>query len=170
MGTARAFNKWKIHTECIKKEESKLYSKNKKLKSVTSQIEKAQKKLDLLNSKKAEQDEFMKNLEQEQSLLEYSQLDKEVQRLEAENMGLRNQLDSTQQNVGSFINEMSGVLESHDIRQFFDLSELGINMQYDNMGSGTEEFEDTQQHAGTGGSSKIKSRPNQRRTNVYHNR
>lgn len=77
---------------------------------------------------------------------------------------------------------MSSILDSHDLHKLFPLSEMGISAgnagiryEYDNFGSGTEEFEDLQQqHAGTGGSSKIKSRPSRKRGNqghgVYQNR
>lgn len=186
---SRAFSQWKIQTEISKKEESVLFAKNKKLTAVNDEIEKFKKKLEHLNKRKEEldsdlkdlkkrkkeQQEYLKDLEQEKQSLECEHLEKQLKVIEDENMDLRMKLDSTQDNVGSFISEMSTLLDSHDLQKFLETTEIGMRFEYDNFGSGTDEFEEThQQHAGTGGSSKIKSRPAVRRGNhghgVYHNR
>ena len=72
---------------------------------------------------------------------------------------------------------MSNILSNNDLQAIFQNSDLGIRYEYDNVAGETDEFyplENHVQHAGTGGSSKIKSRPDRKRgTNqggVYHNR
>jgi len=80
-------------------------------------------------------------------------------------MELRLKIGSSQDNVGSFISEMSSLLESHDLKHLFE------DMSFPLEAFGGEEQDDHQQHAGTGSGSRIKSRPARRRVNpAYQNR
>lgn len=175
--------------------DSVLHAKNKKLAEINSQMENHQKKLENLakrkedldndlkdmKKRKKEQQEYLKDLEHEKQSLECEHLEKQLKVVETENNELREKLDSTQNNVGSFISEMSSLLDSHDLHRFFQTAEnsmtgnAGLRYEYDHFGSGIDEFEDIQpQHAGTGGSSKIKSRPSRKRGTqghgIYNNR
>lgn len=83
-GVSNAFNKWRFHIECKKQEEALLYSKNKKVQTITDEISRYSKKLENLSkrkddldndikdlqARKKEQQEYLKDLEQEKQSLE----------------------------------------------------------------------------------------------------
>jgi hypothetical protein len=168
---ARALDIWKLHTEYQKKEQRVFNVKNKKLKAVNNDIEKGMKKLESLTKKKdndleslkqriQEHNDHIKQLEQQKQSLECEYVMKQIQNIESENTELKTKIDSSQDNVGSFISDMNSILETHDFQALLEGTDL-----FDQFNMGTEEFDDAQQHAGTGGSSKIKSRPSRRRQN-----
>lgn len=175
--TANAFDKWKTYLQYKKAEDQALKAKTK----INENIAVLKKKFDSLNKRKEdldndlkdlkkrkkEQQEYLKDLEQEKQSREYEHLEKQVKMIEAENQDLREKLGSTQNNVGSFIAEMSTLLDLNDIQAILQGSEAGLmRYEYDNFGGDTDEFyplESHVQHAGTGGSSKIKSRPSRKR-------
>ena len=62
--------------------------------------------------------------------------------------------------MGSFIREMNSFLDSHDLTANLNLEvESEEEEEHDRMID--VEYDENRPHAGTGGSSKMKSRPNQ---------
>lgn len=90
-------------------------------------------------------------------------MEKEISELELENDELSSRASTEKSNVSDFISQMDGILEEHDITNI--LSGFGdatipqdiLDPDEVNLGHLPDEME--QAHAGTGGSSKIKSRP-----------
>ena len=90
--------------------------------------------------------------------------------LDLENRALREKLDMTNGQVGSFIRDMGSLLDQHELhngKTCFVLNFLVFNMEVE---SDEEEdlhrvvdveYDENRPHAGTGGSSKMKSRPGQ---------
>jgi len=100
-----------------------------------------------------EHQNYIEKLQMEKQSLEYEVLVTKIKEVESDNSKLREKINSSQTNVGSFINEMSSILENHE---FKDMLGSGIrDFDFNNFGM-NEEYEHTQQHAGTGGSSKLR--------------
>jgi len=73
---------------------------------------------------------------------------------------LKDRLDGTNSHVGSFIREMSTFLDSHEIQGVLNMEvESEEDDEVDRMVD--VEYDEHRPHAGTGGSSKMRSRPNQ---------
>mmetsp|Transcript_21837 Transcript_21837/g.19373 ORF Transcript_21837/g.19373 Transcript_21837/m.19373 type:complete len:224 (-) Transcript_21837:53-724(-) len=157
------FKKLKMHSECQKKEQRILNVKHKKLKSIHDEIYNLRKKLDSLTKKKdnnveslqrkiIEHQENIERLQMQKQNLECEMLVKQITEVEIDNSTLKQKIDSSQDNVGGFISEMSGILDSHEFRHMLDGADFA---RFDNFGT-TDEYEHAQQHAGTGGSSKLR--------------
>ncbi len=82
--------------------------------------------------------------------------------MEQENRALAQKMDGSNNYVGSFMREMSTLLDSHMIPNITqgrhhgygdsDLDDEEMNLEVD--------YDENRPHAGTGGSSKMRSRPN----------
>lgn len=116
-----------------------------------------------LDSELSELKEQKKNPTRAHSDARIARLEKEIAELEAENDEISTRANTEKSNVSDFISQMDGILEEHDITNI--LSGFGdatipqdiLDPDEVNLGQMPEEVE--QAHAGTGGSSKIKSRP-----------
>lgn len=87
-------------------------------------------------------------------------LEGQIQEIEGENRHLKDRLDGTNSHVGSFIREMSTFLDSHEIQGVLNMEvESEEDDEVDRMVD--VEYDEHRPHAGTGGSSKMRSRPNQ---------
>jgi len=139
---------------------------NKKLKSITDEISISIKKLDGLTKKKdndmeslqrriREHQEYIEKLEVQKQSLECEMLVKQIKEIEEDNDRLRQKLESSKTNVGSFIQEMSSIIGTHEFQLLME-GQDPERFEYNHYGNGTDEFEDPHQHAGTGGSSKVK--------------
>ena len=158
----------------------------KKVESLTSKVDELDQEIMTTKKKISDHQKYMKELEDREIHLnnEYIQLlekqnsgtqervnvkdldervhtlEGQIQEIEHENKGLKEKLDSTNTNVGSFISEMSTLLDTHELQSI-------LNMEVDNSDEEEEigrmldvEYDEQRPHAGTGGSSKMKSRPN----------
>lgn len=70
---------------------------------------------------------------------------------------MKDRLDGTNTHVGSFIREMSTFLDTHELQGVINM-EVESEEEEDRMVD--IEYDEQRPHAGTGGSSKMKSRPN----------
>lgn len=87
-------------------------------------------------------------------------LEGQICEIESENRHLKEKLDSTNTSVGSFIKEMNTLMDSHELSNVLNM-EVESEEEEENDRMVDVEYDDTQRpHAGTGGSSKMKSRPN----------
>ncbi len=86
-------------------------------------------------------------------------LEGQIEEIKGDNDRLKNKLEGTNTSIGSFITEMNSYLDSHELT-------ASLNMEVDSEEDDFEsrypaDYEEIRPHAGTGGSSKLKSRPNQ---------
>ena len=73
---------------------------------------------------------------------------------------MKDKLDGTNTSVGSFIREMSTLLDSHELQGILNMEvESEEEEEVDRMVD--VEYDEQRPHAGTGGSSKMRSRPGQ---------
>eukprot|EP00347_Sterkiella_histriomuscorum_P017905 403347531 len=87
-------------------------------------------------------------------------LETQISEFESDNRSLKDRLDGTNTHVGSFIREMSSFLDTHEIQGIINMEvESEEEEEVDRMVD--LEYDEVRPHAGTGGSSKMKSRPNQ---------
>lgn len=95
-------------------------------------------------------------------------LEKDIKLLQMENKDLTEKYDLTQNNVSDFVSEMGSILDSHDIGEALSqmMMSMGLgNLEEQNLPNQIvvpDEIvndDHIQPHAGTGGSSKMKSRP-----------
>lgn len=87
-----------------------------------------------------------------------AQLQGQISEIEHENKGLKEKLDGTNTSVGSFIREMSTLLDSHELQGVLNMEvESEEEEEADRMVD--VEYDEHRPHAGTGGSSKMRSRP-----------
>lgn len=82
-------------------------------------------------------------------------LEGQISEVEDENKHLKERLESTNTNVGSFIREMSSLLDQHELQSIMHMDDGSEEEE-----GGHVEYEELRTHAGTGGSSKMRSRPN----------
>lgn len=69
-------------------------------------------------------------------------------------------MDTTNVSVGSFINDMNSLLDTHELQNILNMEvESEEDEEIDRMLD--VEYDEQRPHAGTGGSSKMRSRPNQ---------
>ena len=85
-------------------------------------------------------------------------LEGQISEVEDENKHLKEKLDSTNSNVGTFIKEMSSLLDQHELQSIMNMDD---GSEEDEDPDRQMEYDEIRPHAGTGGSSKLKSRPNQ---------
>ncbi len=104
-----------------------------------------------------EHQDYIEKLQIQKQSLECEMLVKQIKEIEEDNDRLKHKLDSSKNNVGSFIQEMSSIIGTHEFQLLMEGQEADM-YDYGHLGNGTDEFEDPHQHAGTGGSSKIKNR------------
>jgi hypothetical protein len=83
-------------------------------------------------------------------------LEGQISEVEDENKHLKERLESTNTSVGSFIKDMSSLLDQHELTSIMHMDEGSEEEE-----RGHIEFEEIRPHAGTGGSSKLRSRPGQ---------
>ena len=82
----------------------------------------------------------------------------QINEIEHENRLLKDKLDGTNTSVGSFIREMSTLLDSHELQGILNMEvESEEEEEADRMVD--VEYDEQRPHAGTGGSSKMRSRP-----------
>lgn len=87
-------------------------------------------------------------------------LEGQISEIESENKQLKDKLDTTNGSVGSFINDMNSLLDSHELQNILNMEvESEEDEEIDRMLD--VEYDEQRPHAGTGGSSKMRSRPNQ---------
>lgn len=87
-------------------------------------------------------------------------LQSQINEIEEDNKHLKDKLDSTNASVGSFIRDMNSFLDSHELSSALNMEvESEDEEEPDRMID--VEYDEHRAHAGTGGSSKMKSRPNQ---------
>ncbi len=90
-----------------------------------------------------------------------------MQKIDAENRRMRDKLESTNGSIGSFISDMNSLLDTNELQSILNMemdSDLDDEHDLANafVRSGpTGDPSELRPHAGTGGSSKLKSRPNQ---------
>lgn len=88
-------------------------------------------------------------------------LQSQISEIEDDNKILKDKLDTTNTSVGSFIRDMNGFLDSHELTATLNM-EVESEEDEETAGRLVEvEYDEVRPHAGTGGSSKMKSRPNQ---------
>ena len=102
-----------------------------------------------------EHQDHIERLEVEKQSLECEMLVAQIKEVNEDNENMKEKLESSSSNVESFIHEMSDILGAHEFQQLLEGTEFD-RYEANNFGGGTEEFEDPHQHAGTGGSSKVK--------------
>lgn len=97
-------------------------------------------------------------------------LEHQVKKIDSENRQLKDKLENTNSSVGTFISEMSSLLDSNELQSILnmdvDSDEDGGDILVGRGGPSLDnvipslEHDESRPHAGTGGSSKLKSRPN----------
>ena len=87
-------------------------------------------------------------------------LQSQIHEYEEDNKHLKDKLDATNTSVGSFIRDMNSFLDTHELSATLNMEvESEDDEEVDRMID--VEYDEQRPHAGTGGSSKMKSRPNQ---------
>ena len=159
----------------LKKAQEDLKSKEKELEALEKEIEEQGKKGSALQSnvkenkrRIAEGEDKQRQLSEQISALIYKnttekiessrsnknieervrQLELQINELKLENRELREKLDSTENNVGTFIRDMGSLLDTHEIANFAEL------LQEEVVGAGNDAGEDEELEGGgsTGGS------------------